>query len=207
MQGELSSCAIKPLPEDEWLMAHDRIYPEFPFHYPAEPDSEGIRRLREESERPAPKRKVATVTFSLDCRVAVPAGLSKAEALLLVWIPGRNYRPSTCSARLDGRPITLRQSDSSQHVGYFAASQENYWKDLLRHECEWCWYIFPVPEGSHQISYEGTAAHAGAKVGLWLWSEADLSARRVALDVACSEPAMPQYRAGVLRRGVCLKSV
>jgi hypothetical protein len=188
------------------MLAPDRIYATYPFHYPAEPDSAAMRELREKAEREATKRKVATVGFEAECRLTVPAGLSSAQVLLLVQVPGRIYRPSSCSVRIDDKPAPLRQSDSSQHTGYFMARKDNFWKALLPYDSEWCWYICQVPEGSHRVRFEGASAHPETKIGVWLWSEADVSKMAAPIGLVCGEPAMPQWRAERVRTGLCLRA-
>jgi hypothetical protein len=205
LEGEVISCTTRPLPADQWLTARDRVAADFPFHYPAAPDSPEMREVREKNEREATKRKVATVAFETECRVSVPPGLATAEVLLLVQLPGRTYRPSTCIARLDGVPLPLRQADSSQHTGYFVAKADNYWKAALPYDMEWCWYIARVPVGAHRLRFEVAVAHPRAKIGLWLRSEAGL-APPISIDVACAEPAMPQHRPAVVRGGSCLRA-
>lgn len=199
--GELISQAVRPLAESEWLAGPQRRSAAFPFHYPAEFGSEEIRKL-EQAERG--EKRFPSVAFDLECAVSAPPA-AKSMVLLLVEYPGREYRPSRCAARVDGRPVALRENNSSGHVGYYVAAKDNFWKDILPHESEWCWYICEVDGGKHQVRFSGQAGHPTPRLGLWAWAEFDLKAARVPLPAPSSEAAMPQYRAETERRGVCLK--
>jgi len=183
------------------MTAKERRYPVFPFRYPASHGSEEIRKL-EQAERK--ERTVETVDFDVECSVSVPDGVSGAQVLLLVQFPGREYRPSRCTAQVDGAPSALKESNSGEHVGYYVASKDNFWKDMLPHECEWCWYIAEVAPGTHQVRFTGRAGHAAPKLGLWAWAEHDLTAGRIPLPAPATEPAMPNTAPETERQGICI---
>ena len=63
--------------------------------------------------------------------MSIPNGARSGQVLLLVEFPGREYRPSQCVAQVDAKPVPLRESNSSEHAGYYMASKDNFWKDIL----------------------------------------------------------------------------
>ena len=202
LHGKLISETVRPVAESNWLPARERRYATFPFHYPAEFGSEEMRKLEQagRKEKPAP-----TVAFDVECSVSIPNAARSGQVLLLVEFPGREYRPSQCVAQVDGKPVPLRESNSSEKVGYYMASKDNFWKDILPHESEWCWYICDVGAGSRQVKFTGMAGHPSPRIGLWAWADFDLKGRMAPLPAECSAPAMPQYRADTERQGICIR--
>lgn len=201
--GEMISESLRPVAESEWLTGRERRYPVFPFHYPAEFGSEEIRRLDRSTAR---ERKFRTVAFDLECSVSIPEGADRGQVLFLVQFPGREYCPSECAATAGGSPARLEQRPSSERIGYFVASKDNYWKDLLAYECQWCWYILEAPPGRHRVRFRGRAGHAGPRFGIWTWVERDLAGKGIPSPLRCGEPAMPQYRAEVEREGALIRA-
>jgi hypothetical protein len=98
--------------------------------------------------------------------------------------------------------VNTEARPSSVRYGYYLGSKTNYWKDAMPLENEWCWYIAEVSGGRHRLRFSGQAGHGNAQLGAWVWAENDLDAHATSLPISCSEPAMPQYRAGVERDGV-----
>jgi hypothetical protein len=199
--ARIVSRAVRPLPRSEWLTQTQQPRPAFLFRYPAEPDSPEVAKLREEAWRAAPKQSVPSCEFELECSVSIPPDAARGQALLLVEFPGRVYRPNSCSATIDGRSAELRGSDSTDHVGFFAATPTNAWKDMAQHESQWRWYICEVAPGRSTIRYKGRAGLAEPRFRLWAWAEREAQ-DRVTLPLACSEPAMPQHRDRITCEGV-----
>ena len=199
--GKLISQSVRPVAGSEWLAGPERRYPVFPFHYPAAFGSEEIRKLEQSGRK---EKRYPSVVFDVECAVSVPPGAG-GKILLLVQYPGREYRPSHCSAQIDGKPVPLRESHSGEHVGYYVAAKDNFWKEMLPHESEWSWYICDAGSGARQVKFTGNAGHPNPRIGVWTWAEYDLKAAMVPLPASCSDAAMPQYRAVTERRGVCIK--
>ena len=172
--------------------------PEFTFHYPAEFASEEIRKL----EAARRQKRFRTAAFEMECEVSIPGAARRGQVLLLIQFPGREYCPSTCSAWIDGALVDTEPRPSSVRYGYYMGSKANYWKDTLPLEGEWCWYIAEASGGRHRLRFSGRAGHASPRLGVWVWAEHDLDGQAIPLSLSCSEPAMPQYRAGVERDGV-----
>ena len=171
----------------------------------AEVTAESCRRLPEGEWLSVKEQRFPTAAFELECSLEIPPGVSRGKVLLLVQFPGREHRPSRCAARLNGNPITLHESSSAGHIGYRLSDNDKYWKDIRPHECEWTWYICEVDSGSSRIRFAGAAGHVHPRIGLWVWCEQDLAASKVAVPVNCPEPAMPQYRQMIERRGIAVK--
>ncbi len=195
--GRVLSQSLRPAVEDEWLTGTEFRQPEFTFQYPAEFGSEEIRKL----EAARKQKKFRTVAFELECEVTIPAAASRGQVLLLLQFPGREYCPSACSAWIDEAPATTESRPSSVRFGFYVDSRTNYWKAAVPLENEWCWYIADVSGGRHRLRFRGHAGHANPRLGVWVWAEHDLESHAVSVPIGCSEPAMPQYRAGVERDG------
>lgn len=198
LSGRLVSRTVRPIGGDEWLTGAERHYPVFPFHYPAAFGSEEIRKLEQAARK---EKRFPSAAFDVECAVSIPPG-ARGQVLLLVEFPGREYRPSRCGALVDGKAAALRESNSSEHVGYYVAAKGNFWKDMLPHESEWCWYICDVGSGARTVRFSGAAGHPNPILRLWAWAEDDLNAAMVPLPVSCSDATMPQYRAEIERRGI-----
>ena len=55
------------------------------------------------------------------------------------------------------------------------------------------------------MKFVGAAGHANLRIGVWLWTETILENDAQPIEaVRCSEPALPQYRERIERRGLCL---
>ncbi|MCU0917032.1 MAG: hypothetical protein MUC88_21085 [Planctomycetes bacterium] len=198
--GELVSCALRPVPESEWLAAKPRTTALFPFRYPAELNPQTLGELKEAQWQGVRWKPVPTVSFEAECSVSVPQQASAGQVLLLIEFPGREYRPSRCAAWVDDEPANLEERSSQEHIGYF-----NWTGDLRAVESEWCWYICRVAAGSHQVRFRGTAGHPNPRLGLWLWADQELAQRTPVASARGSEPAMPQYRDRLERQGMCLQ--
>lgn len=205
LRGKLISTTVRPLPEGEWLPAEPKRSAVFPFHYPAEPNSETIRKLEQAERSKTAEGSVPAVAFEVECEVSIPPGVNRAMVLLLVEFPGREFRPGHCRATVDGRPAQVEESHSAGHVGYFVASKSNAWKDMLPHESQWRWYLCEVGAGARRVRFSGKAGHPNPRIGLWAWAEVHLDAAKHSLSVSFSEPEMPQYRPEFERQGICLK--
>lgn len=198
-KGELTSHAVRQLPEGEWLEAKSRTTAVFPFRYPAELEPRSIARLKESEWTNVTRRKVPSSAFEVECSVSIPEKEARGKALLLVEFPGREYRPSRCEAWIDGRAASLEQSSSDEHIGYY-----DWARGLAPYESEWCWYIVNLESGLHRVKFAGAAGHPNPRLGLWLWTECDLGEKAVSVPVRCSAASMPQYRERIERRGICL---
>jgi hypothetical protein len=197
-EGKLEDMSVQQLPESQWLEAKQRTTALFPFRYPMEPTPENIRLLKEKEWKDIRWTRVKSIEFELECSVTIPSGGS-GRLLLLVQYPGRNPCPSDCETWIDGDQVKPEEKRSEEHIGYFD------WKSELRqYESEWSWYICNVPEGSHRIRFKVKAGHPDPLLGLWLWNEYDLSGWKQQIPSSCSDPAMPQYRDHIERRGICL---
>ncbi|MDD4869198.1 MAG: hypothetical protein PHR77_01460 [Kiritimatiellae bacterium] len=199
LSGELRSHSVRQAPESKWLDTKSRTTALFPFKYPAELTPETIQKVKGTEWKNVKWKKVPTVDFEVECSVSVPRQAGSGKVLLLVEFPGREHRPSRCDGWLDDRQVSLEESSSEEHIGYFN------WKDDLRpFESEWCWYICSVPSGSHRIKFSGTAGHPNPRLGLWIWADYELIDRMYLASVHCSDSVMPQYRDRLERQGVCL---
>ena len=146
---------------------------------------------------------VASAAFELECRVTVPAG-AKGTALFLVEFPGRLHRPSRASVFVNGAEVVTRQRTSADHVGYYMPTETSYWKDAMKYEAEWTWYLADLAGGESRVRFTGVAGHAGARVGAWAWCERDIKAIATKIEGIASEPEMPQYQDHLERQGICL---
>ncbi len=205
LQGKMISTRVRPVPESEWLPAEPKRSAVFPFHYPAEPDSEEIQSLERAERVKMSGVRVPTVEFEVECEVSAPPGVDRFRVLLLVEFPGREFRPGHASAAVDDRPARVEESHSAGHVGYFVASQNNAWKEMLSHESQWRWYLCEVDAGPRRVRFRGIAGHPNPRIGVWAWAEVSLDAAKKPLEGVFTEPAMPQYRAGIEQQGICLK--
>jgi hypothetical protein len=167
---------------------------------------ETYRRLPDSEWLSGKDRHFPTARFEVECSVEVPQAAGRGKALLLVQFPGREHRPSNCTAQLNGRPATLFESSSAGHIGYYLSAADTYWKDIRPYECEWSWYICDLGSGSSRVRFTGAAGHEHPRIGLWAWCEHDLSESKIQQSAKCSEAVMPQYRQDIERRGICLKT-
>ncbi|MCZ2075741.1 MAG: hypothetical protein LC130_12175 [Bryobacterales bacterium] len=197
-EGRVTSQEVRRLPESNWLSAAPRRPAAFSFRYPAVYGSPEIDEVRRKGrvEKPTP-----SVAFDVECSVTVPRG-TEGKVLLLVEAAGRQFLPSLCRAQLDGVPVPLEGSDSDERVGFYMARKDNYWKDMLAYETNWSWYFCRALPGEHKIRFSGKAGNPNPRLTVWAWAEQDLAALAIPLKAACSEPAMPQYRAHTEREGV-----
>jgi hypothetical protein len=168
--------------------------------------AESYRRLPDSEWLSGKDKRFPTARFELECSVDVPQAASRGRVLLLVQFPGREHRPSKCTAQLNDRPASLLESSSADHIGYYLSANDTYWKGIRPHECEWNWYICDLASGSSRVRFTGAAGHEHPRIGLWAWCEHDLAASKVLQSAKCSEPAMPHYGQDVERRGICLKN-
>ena len=60
--------------------------------------------------------------------------------------------------------------------------------------------IIDLPADDFELEFEKD------RNGLWAWLESAPAGDPVLVAAACGEPAMPQYRAGIERHGICLKA-
>ena len=60
----------------------------------------------------------------------------------------------------------------------------------------------PGDPGDHKVGFSGQVGHPSPRLTLWTWAERDLMGAKIPLPAACSEPAMPQYRAETEQQGV-----
>ena len=200
LRGEVLSQSAWPLPANEALTAKPRTVTAFTFHYPAEYAADTIRALKTTAWKDLKWKQVPGVSFALECTVEIPADASAAQALLLLEFPGHEHRPSRCTATVDGREVGLEQRDSDEHIGYY-----NWTGKLRPNESEWSWYLCPVARGSHRVKFSGVAGHPNPRIGLWVWSDANLTvAEQPVAGLRCDEPVLPQYRDRVERHGICL---
>lgn len=198
-RGELVSCTARPAPEGERLRSKPRTRPVFPFKYPLEPTPGAIQSLKEKEGAGVAWAAVPTVAFEVECAVTVPADCTGGRALLLVEFSGRECRPGRCGAWIDGREAALEERCSEEHIGYYD------WTPALRpYESDWRWYLCDLKPGTHRVRFAGAAGHPNPRLGLWLWSERTLDGGVRVEGTACGEPALPQVRDRVERRGVCL---
>lgn len=168
-------------------------------------DARSREELRAELQLETLKRLPAAMEFELECSVSVSRGAGKGAVLLLLEFPGRKHYPSHCSARVNGAPVTLRESSSAGHIGYYMPTPNSPWKDVMPYESEWTWYIAEVGPGASTIRFTGGSAQAQSRIGLWAWADWDVTAKAVSVSTACPEPEMPQYRAQWERQGICLR--
>jgi hypothetical protein len=197
---------LKKLPEAEWFNFRQPPRTAFLFHYPAEPGSPEVRALEQAALNEVPPKLMPTCAFEAEATVHIPRLASRGEALLLIEFPGRTFRPTECTATINGKPVTLRTSDSASHVGFWVARPDNAWRDMAQHESQWCWYICDVEPGDTVIRYSGRAGDPAPRFRLWAWAEHDLRKGRVNVPLACSEPALPQHEADTLRQGAVAKA-
>jgi len=146
---------------------------------------------------------VASAAFELECNVTAPAG-AKGTALFVVEFPGRLHRPSRASVFVNGAEVATRQRTSANHVGYYTPTETSYWKDAMKYEAEWTWYLADLAGGESRVRFTGVAGHAGARVGAWAWCERDIKATATRIEGTASEPSMPQYQDHLERQGICL---
>jgi hypothetical protein len=162
------------------------------------------RRKLPESEWLSDKdRRAPTIGFELECSITVPEGAA-GTALLLVEFPGRQHKPSRCSAQVNGAPAQLRHTSSAGHIGYYMPTLTSPWKDVMPYESEWSWYIGQLAPGENRVRFEGAAADTTCRFGVWAWAEWDIRARAFSVAAACPEAEMPQYRDHLERQGIRL---
>lgn len=198
LAGKLIARSVSQAPKSEWLAGKPRTLPLFPFKYPADPTAETLAKVKQAEWKNIQWKPAPTSEFELECSVSVPRGASSGRVMLLVEFPGRAPRPSRCSVRVDGRPAGLEERSSAEHIGYY-----NWTGSLRPVESEWSWYVCDVGSGSHRVKFRGAAGDLKPRLGLWAWTDQDLSTG-ARTDVRCTEPAMPQYRDRIERRGICL---
>jgi hypothetical protein len=199
LAGSILSRTVREVPKKDWLAAKSRTLPLFPFKYPADFTAETLARTKETEWKGVSWQNVPTVAFELECSVTVPPQASSGKVLLLVEFPGRSHLPSRCTASIDGRPVSLEERTSAEHIGYY-----NWTGRLGPFESEWCWYLANVDRGSHRVKFQGMAGHSKPRLGLWAWADHDLDGNTQPVSVRCGEPAMPQYRDRIERQGECL---
>ena len=200
LAGEILSRIVRQVPKTGWLAAKPTTKPLFPFKYPAVFTADTLARFRETEWEGVACKDVPTLAFEVECSVSVPRQARSGKVLLLVEFPGRSHYPSRCRAWVDGRPITLEERSSTEHIGF----HYNLTSHLRPFESQWCWYLADVDCGSHRVKFEGMAGHANPRLGLWAWADHDLSKHRQPTPVHCGAPLMPQYRDCIERQGVCL---
>jgi hypothetical protein len=200
LAGDVLAQRMRPLPETESLPAKPHTTSVFTFRYPTDPTPATIRALKEAAGKDVTWRKVNGVGFEVECAVSIPSRAKSAQVLLLVEFPGRQFHSSRCAASIDGIRAPLEQRDSDGHIGYY-----NWTNDSRPYESEWTWYICAVDPGQHRLSFVGAAGHPSPRIGVWLWTENDLTDDAQRVDgVPCGEPALPHYRDRIERRGLCL---
>ncbi len=146
---------------------------------------------------------VPSVALEMECSVSVPAG-SRGTVLFLVEFPGRRHQPSRASVVVNGFEVETRQKTSAGHVGYYMPTETSPWKDTMKHEAEWTWYIADLPHGDSTVRFTGKAGHGSARTGAWVWCERDLRAAAAGIEGTAGEPLMPQYQDHLERKGVCI---
>jgi hypothetical protein len=197
--GKLISRSAGPVAKTEWLAAKPRTAALFPFKYPAVFNDETLSKIKETAWKNVKWKSVPTTGFDVECSVSIPRQAGSGKVLLLVEFPGREQRPSRCSAWVDGRPVGLEQRNSAEHIGYY-----NWTGKLRPFESEWCWYLCDVGCGTQRVKFQGAAGHPAPRLGLWVWADQDLADRMQPASVPCGDPAMPQYRDRLDRQGICL---
>ncbi|MCC6367846.1 MAG: alpha-galactosidase [Bryobacterales bacterium] len=166
--------------------------------------SETVRKLPESEWLMEKNERQPSSSFDLECSIGVPAG-SRGKVLLLVEFPGRRHHENHCSGEVNGRSAAVVERSSAGHIGYAVSSAGNFWKDASAYESEWSWHICEVSAGDSRVRFRGAAAHPSPKLGVWLWTEQDLSGSATHVASSCPEPQMPQYREHLERSGICLK--
>ncbi|HWQ57176.1 MAG TPA: hypothetical protein VN442_26045 [Bryobacteraceae bacterium] len=201
MTAVMRASSTRALPESDWLTHRPIGQPYFQFNYPAAPNSEEARKLKETAEAKSKPETLPTCTFEIDCDVTVPAEVHGGKVLLLVEFPGRKFRPVECTATVDGAAAPLETSNSSNHTGFYAASKTNAWKDMARHESQWWWFTCEVKPGKASVKFTGRAGDLQPRFRLWAWTSHDLTKRRIRIPFASSEPSMPQHQPEWLHSG------
>ena len=150
-------------------------------------------------------KRLPTVAFDVECSVSVSPG--KGRVLLLLQFPGREreQRPSNCRATVNGAAVTLQESSSGGHVGYYGPNT-GVWEGIRPYDSQWTWYICEVAGGASRVQFSGMVGHPQCRMGLWAWRESELAADPAPVPIVCSEPAMPPYNPGLERQGICLKA-
>ena len=166
--------------------------------------SQTVRQAPEREWPEAKGKRFPSLAFDVECSVAVPT--AKGRVFLLLQFPGREreQRPSSCRASVNGVAVTLQESSSGGHIGYYGPNT-GVWQGIRAYESQWTWYICETGGGASQVRFTGVAGHAQCRIGVWAWMEAELSATPAPVTITCGEPAMPQYDAGIERQGICLK--
>ena len=160
----------------------------------------------------AVKKTDSAVEFQLEYGITSPLNAS-TQVLLLLEFPGRNYYPSDCRATINGTHVdswSLNRRTSQDRIGEFsgnfpagAPGRANVPRaDTPSLDSHWIWYILETGPGISRVRYSGNAQFAETRVRAWAWTEWDLFEKVTAVDAACSEPAMPQVRAHIERRGI-----
>jgi hypothetical protein len=175
--GNVTACTISPLEQAAWLKADGKPLP--------------------------------SAGFEVDCAVTVPQGAS-GKLLLLLEYPGSDHVPSTCRALVNGLEIRLAESSSAGHLGSAEGTHQfkpdSYWAGAIPYASEWTWYICPLAAGGSKVRFSGRAANPQVKIGAWLWSERDGTARELTLDIPCGAPEMPQVGDRLERAGIRLRN-
>jgi len=200
--GSITAQSVRPLPREERLRYRRLSRPPFLFHYPMEPDSQALARLRREEEAKVEEETLESCAFEVECSVNVPDDASGGQVLLLVEFPGKRNYPSQCTAQVNGNSVPLRTSDSSDRVGYHVSNGP--WKHMAEVESKWCWYMCDLRPGRARVKFSGKAGHARPRLAAWLWVDRDLAARKARLDPDAGQPAMPQVQPELLREGIRL---
>ena len=182
-----------------------KVAPRSPGDSHCEVTSETFRRLSDSDWLSAKGRRFPTVDFALECTASVPPGAS-GKLLLLLKFPGREYRPNRSEAQLNGSPVALEQSSSENRIGYYLGTGDTAWQGIRPHECNWNWYVCNVEPGTSRVRFTGAAGHPECSIGMWFWVDHHLGSAAKPLAVACTEPAMPPYRAEVARHGICVRA-
>lgn len=201
MTAVMRASSTRALPESGWLTHQPIARPYFLFNYPATPDSEKARELKEAAIAKSKPETLPTCAFDIDCDVTVPAEAHGGKVLLLVEFPGRKFRPVECTATVDGVAAPLETSNSSNHTGYFAATATNAWKDMSQHESQWWWFVCEVKPGKARVRFTGRAGDPKPQFKVWALTSHDLTKRRISVPFATSEPSMPQHQSEWLYLG------
>ena len=166
--------------------------------------SQRLERLPESNWLRLGERPLATAPFQQECRISVPQEASRATVLLLLEFPGNTHLPSTCSCTVNGQGVRLAESSSEGHVGADVAGPKTPWRDLAPYISQWTWYLCEVGPGTANVTFSGTLPHERCRIGLWVWTDRDLTDRTVPSGVTCPEPEMPQHHDRRVRQGICL---
>ncbi len=163
------------------------------------------RRLPESEWLSAGNKRFPSIDFEVECTATVPPSAKGGKLLLLLQFPGREYRPNRCIAQMGNTPVSLDQSSSESHIGYYWSPDDTVWQGARQYECHWNWYICKVGSGTSRIRFAGAAGHPACRIGLWAWLENDLASLAKPLQVECTEPQMPQYQAETETYGICVR--